>query len=92
MALYSLLRTGSRRVPGRPATPRRKRIRKRILPGNIYEAIGCHRPSTWVREMLGDVTHTKYCELKKWRRTRCPRPDIGQRHQAVGDRGSITGY
>ena len=40
-------------------------IRKRILPGNVYDAMGLHRRSTWVRELLGTESHAKYCDLKE---------------------------
>ena len=76
MAIYSLLRTGFEGPEPSGDAPAPKRIRKRILPGNIYEAMGCHRRSTWVREMLGDTSHTKYCELKEMAAHRCPR-DMG---------------
>jgi glutamine synthetase len=73
LAIYSLLRTGLEGPEPDADAPAPKRIRRRILPGNIYEAIGSHRRSGWVREMLGDESHTKYCELKEMAAHRCPR-------------------
>ena len=73
LSIYSLLRTGFEGPEPDLGAPAPKRIRRRILPGNIYEAMGSHRRSTWVREMLGDESATKYCELKEMAAHRCPR-------------------
>ncbi len=73
LSIYSLLRTGFEGPEPDANAPAPKRVRRRILPGNIYEAMGSHRRSTWIREMLGDESATKYCELKEMAAHRCPR-------------------
>ncbi len=73
LAIYALLRTGLEGPEPDADAPAPKRIRKRTLPGNIYEAMGCHRRSLWVREMMGETSFNKYCELKEMAAHRCPR-------------------
>ena len=73
LAIYALLRTGFEGPEPDADAPAPKRIRKRVLPGNIYEAIGSHRRSTWVRDMLGEDSQVKYSELKEMAAHRCPR-------------------
>ena len=78
MLIYALLRTGLEGPQPDPKAPKPKRIRKRILPGNIYDAMGIYRRSTWVRELLGAESHAKYCDLKEMAAHRCPR-EMGNR-------------
>ena len=78
MVIYTLLRTGLEGPAPDPKTPKPKRIRKRLLPGNIYDAMNAFRRSTWVKEALGAASHAKYHELKEMSAHRCPR-EMGNR-------------
>jgi glutamine synthetase len=78
LLIYSLLRTGLEGPAPDPNAPKPKRIRKRLLPGNIYDAMGTYRRSAWVRELLGPDSHAKYCDLKEMSAHRCPR-ELGER-------------
>jgi glutamine synthetase len=78
MLIYLLLRTGLEGPRPAADAPKPKRIRKRLLPGNIYDAMGMCRRSAWVREALGDESHHKYIGLKKLCAHRCPR-ELGNR-------------
>lgn len=78
MLIYTLLRTGMEGPQPDPHAPKPKRIRKRTLPGNIYDAMGAFRRSAWAKEVLGDASHMKYCELKEMSAHRCPR-ELGNR-------------
>jgi glutamine synthetase len=78
LLIYSLLKTGLEGPEPDPKAPKPKRIRKRLLPSNIYDAMGDYRRSSWVKEILGEESHIKYLELKEMCAHRCPR-DLGQR-------------
>ena len=78
MLIYALLRTGLEGPAPDPDAPRPKRVRKRLLPGNIYDAMGGHRRSAWVKDLLGAESHAKYHELKEMCAHRCPR-ELGER-------------
>jgi glutamine synthetase len=78
MLIYALLRTGLEGPEPDPNAPKPKRIRKRLLPGNIYDAMGNYRRSTWVKSVLGDECHAKYHDLKEMSAHRCPR-ELGNR-------------
>jgi len=78
MLIYSLLRTGLEGPEPDPDAPTPKRIRKRLLPGNIYDAMGSFRRSSWMKKVLGEESHTKYHELKEMMAHRCPR-ELGSR-------------
>ncbi len=73
LLIYSLLRTGLEGPEPDPNAPKPKRIRKRILPGNIYDAMATHRRSAWMKEIMGESSHQKYLELKEMCAHRCPR-------------------
>ena len=82
LLIYSLLRTGLE-GPEPPAdAPAPKRIRKRLLPGNIYDAIGAYRRSVFLRDTLGSDAHAKYMELKQAAADRCPR-ELGNRIKSL---------
>ena len=53
LLIYSLLRTGLEGPEPDANAPKPKRVRKRLLPGNIYDAMTSHRRSSWVRELMG---------------------------------------
>ena len=78
MLIYALLRTGLEGPAPDPKAPKPKRIRKRLLPGNIYDAMGSHKRSAWVKTMLGGASHAKYHDLKEMSAHRCPR-ELGTR-------------
>ncbi len=78
LLIYSLLRTGLEGPQPAPDAPKPKRIRKRLLPGNIYDAMTAYRRSHWVKEALGEDSHAKYHELKEMVAHRCPR-ELGDR-------------
>ena len=78
LLVYSLLRTGLEGPQPDPDAPKPKRIRKRLLPGNIYDAMTSYRRSAWVKEVLGEDSHAKYHELKEMVAHRCPR-ELGDR-------------
>jgi glutamine synthetase len=78
MLIYSLLKTG---LEGpKPAKPAKKpkRVRKHLLPGNIYDAMVPYRRSSWLKSVLGEESHEKYYELKEMMAHRCPR-ELGER-------------
>jgi len=78
LLIYALLRTGLEGPRPDANAPKPKRIRKRLLPGNIYDAMGSFRRSAWVRKLMGDESHAKYFELKQMAAHRCPR-ELGER-------------
>jgi len=78
LLIYSLLRTGLEGPEPDPNTPKPKRVRKRTLPGNIYDAMTSHRRSAWMKEIMGESSHHKYMELKEMCAHRCPR-EMGDR-------------
>lgn len=77
LLIYSLLRTGLEGPEPDPQAPKPKRVRKRILPANIYDAMTSHRRSAWVKKLMGSGSHLKYHELKKMAAHRCPR-ELGE--------------
>ncbi len=78
LLIHALLRTGLEGPEPDPDAPAPKRVRKRLLPGNIYDAMTSYRRSHWVRELMGGDSHRKYHDLKQEEAHRCPR-DLGER-------------
>jgi len=78
LLIYSLLRTGLEGPEPAADTPKPKRVRKRLLPGNIYDAMTSHRRSGWIKELMGADSQAKYLELKEACAHRCPR-ELGNR-------------
>lgn len=78
LLIYTLLRTGLEGPLPAANAPKPKRIRKRLLPSNIYDAMGSHRRSSWLRKVLGEASQVKYFELKQMAAHRCPR-ELGSR-------------
>jgi glutamine synthetase len=78
LLIYALLRTGLEGPEPNPRAPKPKRIRKRLLPDNIYDAMSEHRRSAWLKKVMGDESHIKYLELKEMCAHRCPR-EMGDR-------------
>ena len=71
LAVYTLFRTGIE-GPQSEEPDEQKRTRTRFLPGNIYDAIRLYKGSTYVAELMGEVVHKKYLELKQASAERCP--------------------
>ncbi len=78
LLIYTLLRTGLEGPEPNPKAPKPKRIRKRLLPDNIYDAMTEHRRSAWLKKIMGPDSHLKYLELKEMCAHRCPR-ELGDR-------------
>ncbi len=78
LLIYSLLKTGIEGPEPDAKAPKPKRVRKKLLPGNIYDAMSSHRRSKWVREIMGEGSHIKYLELKEMCAHRCPK-ELGNR-------------
>jgi glutamine synthetase len=78
MLFYSMLRTGLEGPTPDPKAPKPKRVRKRLLPGNIYDAMSSFRRSAWAKELLGAQSHGKFHDLKEASAHRCPR-EMGNR-------------
>jgi len=78
MLIYALLRTGLEGPEPDPDAPKPKRVRKRLLPGNIYDAMTNFRRSDFLQGILGADTHAKYLELKQSVADRCPK-ELGNR-------------
>src|SRR5438270_7225103 len=57
--LYTLVKTG---LEGTPIDPAKREI-TRLLPGNIYEALGYFEKSKFIETMLGKENKAKYLEL-----------------------------
>ena len=71
LAVYTLFRTGIE-GPQSEEPDEQKRTRTRFLPGNIYDAIRLYKGSTYDAELMGEVVHKKYLELKQASAERCP--------------------
>jgi len=78
LLIYALLRTGLEGPEPAANAPKPKRIRKRLLPDNIYDAMTEHRRSAWLKKIMGSDSHTKYMELKEMSAHRCPK-ELGAR-------------
>ena len=71
LAIYSLIRTGLE-GPKSDDTDETKRARTRFLPDNIYDAVRLFKQSRFAIELMGEVTHKKFWELKQASAERCP--------------------
>jgi glutamine synthetase len=56
-----------------PADAEGKRYRTRFLPDNIHDAIRLFKASRLSVDILGEVSHGKYIELKQKSADRCPK-------------------
>jgi len=72
LAIYTLLRTGLEGPPS-PVEDNEKRSRTRFLPDNIHDAIRLFKGSQFAVELLGEVVHGKFAELKQASAERCPK-------------------
>jgi glutamine synthetase len=71
LAIYSILRAG---LEG-PLLEEdeNKRSRTRFLPDNIQDAIRLFKGSKFALEILGEVVHSKFAEVKNAQAERCPK-------------------
>ncbi|MEQ1504297.1 MAG: glutamine synthetase family protein [Myxococcota bacterium] len=72
LVLYTLFRVGTEG----PLPENREEARTgrtRFLPGSIYDALRPFKQSRLAKEILGDVVHERYAELKQIQADRCPR-------------------
>jgi glutamine synthetase len=76
LVLYTLLRTGLEGDLPDAADNEGKRYRTRFLPDNIHDAIRLFKASRLAVDVLGEVAHGKYVELKQKSADRCPK-DLG---------------
>ncbi len=72
LVLYTILKTG---LEGEKLQEM-KRLRQRILPGNIYEAIDLFERSKFVSKVLGEANKQKYLSFKYAVANRSPK-DLG---------------
>jgi glutamine synthetase len=72
MVYYTLLRTGLEGPLVESEDPN-KRSRTRFLPDNIQDAIRLYRSSRFMAEILGEVVHEKFADLKIAQAERCPK-------------------
>lgn len=71
MALYTLFRTG---LEGPIANDEEsKRSRTRFLSDNIYDAVRLYKGSKFLAEIMGEVVHGKFADLKLMQAERCPK-------------------
>jgi glutamine synthetase len=73
LAIYTILRTGLEGPPSPAEDNETKRSRTRFLPDNIHDAIRLFKGSQFVVELLGEVVHAKFAELKQASAERCPK-------------------
>jgi glutamine synthetase len=73
MAFYSLVRTGLEGPMTEKITSEERRTRTRYLPGNIYDGIRHLKGSSWMTEVLGEVTKDKFIERKEAVAERSPK-------------------
>ncbi len=72
MTIYGIIRTGIE-GPLPEKLDEGKRARTRYLPDNIHDAIRLFKSSHWAAELLGEMVHDKYADLKQASAERCPK-------------------
>jgi glutamine synthetase len=50
-----------------------KQAGTRYLSDNIYDAIRIYQSSPFLKQMLGELVHSKFAELKQMQADRCPK-------------------
>jgi glutamine synthetase len=70
LAIYTIFRTG---LEGPMEEGKSKSTVTRYLSDNIYDAIRLYQASPFLKEMLGDLVHGKFAELKQMQADRCPK-------------------
>lgn len=73
LTFYTLFRTGLEGPMTETLDSESRRSRTRFLPSNIYDAIRHFKGSEFVRSMLGEGTHERFCDLKQGAADRCPK-------------------
>ena len=73
LTLLALFKTGLEGPITENLDSESRRSRTRFLPSNIHDAIRHFKSSTYMRELLGEENHAKYCELKQASMDRCPK-------------------
>lgn len=73
LLFYTLLRAGLEGDLPDAADSEGKRYRTRFLPDNIHDAIRLFKASRLSVDILGEVAHGKYVELKQKSADRCPK-------------------
>jgi len=73
LAIYTILRTGLEGAAASADDNENKRPRTRFLPDNIHDAIRLFKGSSFAVELLGEVVHGKYADLKQASAERCPK-------------------
>jgi len=71
LSSYSLFKLGLE-GPKSQEPDEQKRSRTRYLPDNIYDALRIYKGSSVMAEMMGEVVHKRYYELKQGSAERCP--------------------
>ncbi len=72
LAIYAMFKTGLE-GPIEAANGDKKRDRTKFLPDNIYDAIRLFKGSRFCTDLLGEVVHRKYADLKLMQAERCPK-------------------
>ncbi len=72
LAIYTMFKTGLE-GPIEAANGDKKRDRTKFLPDNIYDAIRLFKGSKFCIDLLGEVVHRKYADLKLMQAERCPK-------------------
>ena len=72
LAIYTMFKTGLE-GPIEAANGDKKRDRTKFLPDNIYDAIRLFKGSKFCTDLLGEVVHRKYADLKLMQAERCPK-------------------
>lgn len=73
LTAYTVFNTGLNGPMTETLDSESRRTRTRFLPDNIYDAIRHMKGSAFCRELLGEVNHSKYIELKQASADRCPK-------------------
>ena len=72
LAIYTMFRAGFE-GPIEKDNGEKRRDRTKFLPDNIYDAIRLFKGSKYVADLLGDVVHKRYADLKLASAERCPK-------------------
>jgi glutamine synthetase len=70
LAIYTIFRTG---LEGPMEEGKSKQAGTRYLSDNIYDAIRIYQSSPFLKQMLGELVHSKFAELKQMQADRCPK-------------------
>ncbi len=73
LVFYSLFKTGLEGPVTETLDSETRRTRTKFLPDNIYDGIRHFKGSAYMSEMLGEVNHAKFVDLKQTVAERCPK-------------------